>query len=292
MIDDMLLDALGSLLGGVVTTKKTSISIALTYEKYAFFSLSFGSVGIKNLKNIFEDFQKNAHNESLKTKKEKEQEFDRIINNKGCKEIYIPDDLLDPIYDYDFTDIDDSGRKFYRGGLEYKRPCGWKRYALKVTDKYDDTDWLDSYGNSNNDSEWAVSYHGTKITSAIPIVKEGLKPGTNNYYGVGVYCTPDISCAESYSEIFTSQTTNKQYKIVFQNRVNPKKIVYCKSLGGPSNYWFVEDGKDIRPYGICIKEVKQEYEQENEQEIVAEYEEPKKENMTTDKNEDSGCFIF
>ena len=288
MIDDMLLDALGSLFGGVVTTRKTSISIALTYEKYAFFSLSFGSIGIKNLNKIFYEPKKYCHKKSLKTKKEEEQELDWIINNKGCEEIYIPDDLLDPIYDYDFTDIDDLGRKFYRGGLEYKRPCGWKRYALKVTDKYDNTDWLDSYGDSNNDSEWAVSYHGTKITCAIPIVKEGLKPGTNNYYGVGVYCTPDISCAETYSEIFTSQTTNKQYKIVFQNRVNPKKIVYCESLGGPSDYWLVEDGKDIRPYGICIKEVKREYKQE----IKAEYEEPKTEIETTNKKEDSGCFIF
>ena len=25
-----------------------------------------------------------------------------------------------------------------RGGLEYKRPCGWRRYALKVDDKYGD----------------------------------------------------------------------------------------------------------------------------------------------------------
>lgn len=287
MTDEILLDALGSLLGGVVTTEKTPIALALTFERYAVFSLSFGSIGIKNLNNFFIGSKKYAHNESLKAKKEKEKEFARIFNNKGGKEIYIPDDLLDPIYDYDFTDIDDSGRKFYRGGLEYKRPCGWKRYALKVTDKYDDTDWLDSNGDSNNDSEWAVSYHGTKIKCAIPIVREGLKPGINNCYGVGVYCTPDISCAESYSEIFTSMTTNKQYKIVFQNRVNPSKIVYCESKGGPSDYWFVEDGKDIRPYGICIKEMKQEYEQET----TAEYEEPKIENKTN-KKDDSGCFIF
>ena len=25
--------------------------------------------------------------------------------------------------------FDDTGKKFMRGGLEYKRPCGWRRYA-------------------------------------------------------------------------------------------------------------------------------------------------------------------
>ena len=46
----------------------------------------------------------------------------------GFKEYHLPDNLLDPQYDYDFTNIDDKGKKFMRGGLEYRRPCGWKRY--------------------------------------------------------------------------------------------------------------------------------------------------------------------
>ena len=41
-----------------------------------------------------------------------------------------------------------------RGGLNYKRPCGWKRYALMVSDKYEDTGWLGCKGKSD---EWAVS---------------------------------------------------------------------------------------------------------------------------------------
>ena len=49
-----------------------------------------------------------------------------------------------------------------RGGLEYKRPCGWKRYALKVIDKYENNNWIGKEDKSNNDSEWAISYHGTK----------------------------------------------------------------------------------------------------------------------------------
>ena len=256
MTDEILLDALGSLLGGVVTTEKTPIALALTFERYAVFSLSFGSIGIKNLNNFFNGSKKYAHNESLKAKKEKEKEFAQIFNNKGGKEIYIPDDLLDPIYDYDFTDIDDSGRKFYRGGLEYKRPCGWKRYALKVTDKYDDTDWLDSNGDSNNDSEWAVSYHGTKQNFVDSICQTGLRPGHNNWYGVGVYCTPNIDTAAEYSEIFTGNDGNK-YKLVFQARVKRSAIVRCKDIDStaPKDYWYIKDKKDIRCYSICVKKV-------------------------------------
>ena len=168
-------------------------------------------------------------------------------------EYHLPDNLFDSQYDYDFTNINDIGKKFIRGGLEYKRPCGWKRYALKVDDKYENTKWL---GHKGHSKEWAVSYHGTKIYCAEPIAKEGLKPGTRNKFGVGVYCTPNISTAEKYAEVFISPITGKKYKIVFQNRVKPSSIIRCDSKGGPDDYWYVEDGKDIRPYSICIKEIK------------------------------------
>ena len=58
------------------------------------------------------------------------------LRGGGFKEYHLPENLLDPKYDYDFTKIDDKGKKFMRGGLEYKKPCGWKRYALKVRDIY------------------------------------------------------------------------------------------------------------------------------------------------------------
>jgi len=178
------------------------------------------------------------------------------LKGGGWTEYHLPDNFFDPKYDYDFTNVNDKGKTFMRGGLEYKRPCGWKRHALKVDDKYEDTKWLGSNGYSNNNTEWAVSYHGTKIYCAEPIVKEGLKPGNRNKYGIGIYCTPDISTAEKYAEVFTSPKTNKKYKIVFQNRVKPNSIIKCKSKGGPEDYWYIEDGKDIRPYSICIKEIK------------------------------------
>ncbi len=60
-----------------------------------------------------------------------------IVGGGGGDKFYIDDDILDPPYDYDFRDINDENKKFYRRGLEYKKPCGWKRYALKVKNKYE-----------------------------------------------------------------------------------------------------------------------------------------------------------
>ena len=172
----------------------------------------------------------------------------------GITEFTLADDLLDPGYDYDFTNIKDSST-FYRGGLEYKRPCGWKRYALKVYGKYNNNSWLGDSGKSNNDSEWAVAYHGTKQQFSESICKTGLHPGNNNAYGVGVYCTPNIETAARYSEPFTKD--GNKYKVVFQTRVKPSSIVRCKDIDStaPKDYWYIKDKEDIRCYSICVKKV-------------------------------------
>lgn len=173
----------------------------------------------------------------------------------GGEEFYIDDDLLDPSYDYDFRGIDDRNQKFYRGGLEYKRPIGWKRYALKVNERYENDKWLGDSGKSNGDTEWAVSYHGTKHQNMKSIYDNGYRVGYNNAYGVGVYCTPNIETAAEYSEEFTGDD-GKKYKIVLQNRVKPSAIKKASDNGGPDDYWYIENGKNIRPYSICVKECK------------------------------------
>ena len=171
----------------------------------------------------------------------------------GGDEFFIDDDLLDPSYDYDFRGINDGNQKFYRGGLEYKRPCGWKRYALKVNGKYENDLWLGSSGNANGDSEWAVSYHGTKQEFFNSIYNNGYRPGHNNAYGVGIYCTPNIETAAGYATEFTGDD-GKRYKLVLQNRVKPSAIKKASDKGGPVDYWYIENGKDIRPYSICVRE--------------------------------------
>ena len=212
-------------------------NISLKINNRAPRRLTFGYIKDKTLKNL-----------NIK-------DGDIIILQKlelegGGDEFYIDDDLLDPSYDYDFRDINDENKKFYRGGLEYKRPCGWKRYALKVIGKYENDKWL---GDSGGDSEWAVSYHGTKQENMKSIYDNGYRVGINNWYGVGVYCSPNIETAAGYSTEFIGDD-GKKYKIVLQNRVRPSAIKKAFDKGGPDDYWYIENGKDIRPYSICVKE--------------------------------------
>ena len=171
----------------------------------------------------------------------------------GCNEYYIDDDLLDPSYDYDFTKIYDGDKKFYRGGLEYKRPCGWKRYALKVNGKYSNDSWLGNTGESKGDSEWAVAYHGTKIEFLDSIMRNGLRPGPRHAYGYGIYCTPNIERAAKYARIFSGDD-GKFYQVVVQNRVKPSAIKLASLEGGPDDYWIIEKSEDIRLYSICLRE--------------------------------------
>ena len=50
--------------------------------------------------------------------------------------------LLDPKYDCDFTKAAGDTLKYMRGGVQYMRPIGWKRLALKL-DKYgSDLAWI------------------------------------------------------------------------------------------------------------------------------------------------------
>ena len=175
-----------------------------------------------------------------------------IIGGK-IEEFKFNDEFLDPDYDFDFT-LKHDKNKYYRGGLEYNRPYGWKRYALNVLVKYENDLWIGATGKSNNDSEWAVAYHGTRQEYSESIYKTGLHPGHRNAYGDGIYCTPNINTAALYSSKFIGNDGN-YYKLVFQTRVKPSAIIKCtdKDPDAPKDYWYIEDGKDIRCYSICIK---------------------------------------
>ncbi len=80
--------------------------------------------------------------------------------------------LLDPGFDFDFTHVTDVGKSFTRGrNFNYKRPCGWKRIALKVTGRYGSDAWLGPVGSreSGDCNEWPVSYHGTSVHNSTSI---------------------------------------------------------------------------------------------------------------------------
>ena len=68
------------------------------------------------------------------------------LRGGGMPTYYVDDSLMDPKFDYDFTKRADDGKKYYRGGYEYHRPYGWKRYAIKVMGRFENDNWLGEQG--------------------------------------------------------------------------------------------------------------------------------------------------
>ncbi|CAB5207175.1 unnamed protein product [Rhizophagus irregularis] len=173
--------------------------------------------------------------------------------------LYIQPDQLAPRFDYDFTNVNDNGKAFMRGNFEYKRPCGWKRVALNVLDKYENNIWLGVRGDrkSLTDSvhnEWPVSYHGTASHNCKSIAEDGylLCKSKRFAFGHGIYSTPDIDVASKYAAKFTHE--GDRYQVVFQNRINQTNLVrVSKEETRVGEYWISPDGIYLRPYGICIK---------------------------------------
>lgn len=171
----------------------------------------------------------------------------RLRGGYAGPNFFLDANFLDPRYDYDFTTVLDENTSFSRGGHKYRRPCGWRRFALKVLNKYDSETWV---GHSNGPEEWPVSYHGTGYSNAGSIADEGfrLSQGKRFAYGPGIYSTPNVKVAEEYAKEF--DVNGVRYKVVVQNRVNPKTL---QKFG---EYWLSPKDEDIRPYGLCIKRVK------------------------------------
>ena len=171
--------------------------------------------------------------------------------------LLLDESLLDPQYDWDFTDVQDS-KAYERGGYPYKRPYGWKRIALKVKGKYKDDIWLGELGPRTHSSpgEWAVSYHGTSQLGVQGIAESGYnsKKLKRELYGKGHYSTPDIEVAKGYAGNFESE--GKEYRLVLQNRVNLAKttIVPREDTGVGAEYFVTPLNDDIRAYALCIQE--------------------------------------
>ncbi|CAF1163585.1 unnamed protein product [Rotaria sordida] len=184
---------------------------------------------------------------------QKESTIHLVLRLRGGHEAILDPSTMDPCYNYDFTNIKDENKKFTRGGEKYVRPCGWKRYAIKVSDKYENLVWL---GKTNNPGEWSVSYHGTGQHQARTIAMDGfdLSKGKRFAYGHGVYSTPDINVATKYANKFSFK--GDDYLVVLQNRVNSTTLVKISAdRTGVGEYWVSPSDKDIRPYGICIRKL-------------------------------------
>lgn len=152
----------------------------------------------------------------------------------------------------------------------YNLPCGWTRYGLKVLGKYPDDYWLRPIQNGSN---WYKAYHGTgnaqpvdfkdskktidaefaPVDALASIFTTEFRTARIAVHGAGVYCSPNPSFPESgyTSEIpLNTKTGKKTFKCMLQVAVNPDGVKIATN-----DIWVVPDPKDIRPYGILIKEI-------------------------------------
>ncbi|CAG8510294.1 15187_t:CDS:1 [Racocetra fulgida] len=172
----------------------------------------------------------------------------RLRGGGGAINYFLHPEHLDPQYDFDFTNITDTGVTFYRGQRQYNRPVGWKRIALKVTNKYgNDNTWLGTrsrhFRYHSEPDEWPVSFHGTAKRNGRSIAEDGydLSKGKQFLYSQGIYTTPDVSVAERYAEKFTHNGV--QYRVLFQNRVNPATLsIISAAETGYGEYWISPKG--------------------------------------------------
>ena len=180
----------------------------------------------------------------------------------GGGPLTVSTDGLAPDFDYDSTYEKDDGKQYMRGGSEYKRPYGWMRFALRVLGMYENDVWLgpDGIRTSQASGEWPVSYHGTYMSSAEKIVKEGYKVGPGKKFGEGIYTSPSLEMVEMHGYAKEFPYDGKRYKIALQNRVNPDRnghleIISASQTGVGADYWLSPNEDDVRPYGVLVREV-------------------------------------
>jgi len=167
-----------------------------------------------------------------------------------------PEEMFDFIFNQDFTQMRDDGRPLLRGGQPYTLPVGWKRFAVSVKGLYDngDNSWL-----KEDDSGWAVAYHGTAGDSLPGILCAGFRVGDRQKFeketGAGIYCTPWIDVAQHYSK--PKMLEGHSVQVVLQLRVRPsaiKLITDPKATEFERKYWVINNPDDIRAYGVLIRE--------------------------------------
>lgn len=179
----------------------------------------------------------------------------------------VPSSVFSPMFDFTFPVTEVLPEGLRRGGFLYRRPHnGEKRLALNVKGKFDDGNnvWLGQSGNSAGSSssssweEWPVSYHGTRKSAADSIIETGFDQNLSvrQLHGRGIYSTPSLEIATRYAE--RAQYGDDWYRVVLQNRVNPKElrivplVLLIDGVRTPADYFIVPDESHIRAYGIVL----------------------------------------
>ncbi|CAD8209648.1 unnamed protein product [Paramecium octaurelia] len=164
-----------------------------------------------------------------------------------------------------FPEKEQRGPSYHR--YDYYFPRGCYGFGLNIKKYGDNQDWIQKNGNQN---EWRILYHGTKQHFVSSIVKNNLKPGSNNGYsdnlcfdefnnqvkvGIGIYFSNNFNVCIKDGYATYSQIGNKQFAVIFMSRVNPRKIKQSEGMKS-HNYFVVNESKDIRPYRILLHEKK------------------------------------
>lgn len=190
--------------------------------------------------------------------------FTKAMNDAGHEVKAEANDIFDFRFNQDFRGKPE-GDAAVRGGVEYREPSGWKKFATRVKGTFDNgnNDWLCLDGRPN---EWAIAYHGTKFATMPGILSTGLTVGDRQAYkdfkdartgskiGCGIYCTPNVNTAAEYSP--SVEIDGKEMQFVMQCRVRPEAIKRIhEEVGRESGaYWLINEPSDIRPYGVLARE--------------------------------------
>jgi len=182
--------------------------------------------------------------------------FKAALSRAGVEVQSSPDRMFDFRFNQDFRMLIDDGRVLFRGGMEYRIPVGWKRFAVNVKGQYDDgaNTWL-----KDDEDGWAVAYHGTAEGNLPGILATGFRVGPRQKFekecGKGVYCTPELSVAAAYAP--TQDVQGHSVQILLQLRVKPSAIrkvtPHCTDFDYEKHYWVINDPSDMRAYGVLIR---------------------------------------
>jgi hypothetical protein len=182
---------------------------------------------------------------------------------------------------FDISHFDVRGNKTFSNQIDtfqigppgrtqlYTQPAGWTRYGLKVLGKYPNDKWLDPFKDPEN---WYRAYHGTgnakavdfdnphvsfdkqyaSVDAAASIYEKGFRAARVHIHGEGVYCSPNPTFPEKgyvTKVVLDTKHGKKTFKCMLQVAVNPDGVNIATN-----DIWVVENPKNIRTYGILIKE--------------------------------------
>lgn len=213
--------------------------------------------------------------------------FSQAVRQGGGVVDFEPDEMFDFRFNEDLRGKDPTEVPMQRrGGILYREPCGWKRFAINCKGKYDNGDntWM---GMSGKDGEWGVAYHGTAMNIVPLIIKNGFKVGTGQgaknaddtrtgtKVGSGVFCTPNLTTVECYAngaedggseqKTAASKLDGHTLFFAFQCRIRPGAIrrpdrhfarnndEECMGVDGVFE-WIINSPQDIRPYGVLVRD--------------------------------------